>query len=70
MSREGKINSEECALLLERFQNNKTPENDGISIEFCKNFWPLISKPFIQSINEYFEKGEMSHSQKQAVITL
>ena len=30
----------------------------------------LISDPFINSINECFEKGEMSVSQKQAVITL
>ena len=31
---EGKITSEEGALVLECFQNNKTPENDGIPIEF------------------------------------
>ena len=29
-----------------------------------------IGDPFINSINEYFEKGEMPVSQKQAVITL
>jgi len=67
---EGKITSEECALLLECFQNNKTPGNDGIPIEFYKKFWPLISEPFIQCANECLEKGEMSCSQKQAVITL
>lgn len=32
--------------------------------------WPLISEPFIKCVNECFEKGEMSCSQKQAVITL
>ena len=49
MSCEGKITSEECALLLECFQNNKTPGNDayGIPIELFKKFWPLISEPFI-----------------------
>lgn len=69
MSCEGKITSEECALLLECFQNNKTPGNDGIPIEFYKKFWPLISEPFILCTNECFEKGEMSCSQKQAVLT-
>ena len=34
LSCEGKITPEEGALLLERFQNNKTPGNDGIQIEF------------------------------------
>ena len=40
------------------------------TIEFYKTFWPLISEPFINCVNECFEKGEMSCSQKQAVITL
>ena len=67
---EGKISADECYKLLDSFQNNKTPRNDGIPIEFCKKFWSLISDPFICSANECFEKGEMSVSQKQAVITL
>ena len=58
MSCEGKTTSEECALLLECFQNTKTPRSDGIPIEFYKKFWPLISEPFIQCTNECFEKGD------------
>ena len=42
----------------------------GFPLSFIKKFWSLISDPFINSINERFEKGEMSVSQKQAVITL
>ena len=70
MSCEDEITLEECALILESFQNNKTPANDGIPIEFYKKFWPLLCEPFIRCANECFEKGEMSCSQKQAVITL
>ena len=70
LSCEGKITSEECDKVLETFQPNKTPGNDGIPIEFYKTFWPLISDPFIRCVNECFEKGEMSSSQKQAIITL
>lgn len=70
MSCEGEITPEECALILDSFQNNKTPGNDGIPIEFYKKFWPLLCEPFILCANECFEKGEMSRSQKQAVITL
>ena len=70
LSCEGKITLEVCAKVLESFQNNKAPGNDGIPIEFYKTFWPLISEPFINCVNECFEKGEMSCSQKQAVITL
>ena len=37
------ISSEECFRLLDSFHNNKTPGNDGIPIEFYKEFWHLIS---------------------------
>ena len=67
---EGKIYREECKSILDSFQNNKTPGNDGIPIEFYKRCWPLIEEPFISCINECFEKGELACSQKQAVITL
>ena len=70
LSCEGKITLEACGKVLESFQNNKAPGNDGIPVEFYKNFWPLISENFINCVNECFEKGEMSCSQKQAVITL
>ena len=32
LSCEGKITSEECAAVLENFQNNKSPGNDGIPV--------------------------------------
>ena len=67
---EGKISAEECFRLLDSFDNNKTPGNDGIPIEFYKTFWSVISDSFMNCINECFEKGEMSSSQKQAIITL
>ena len=56
--------------LLETFQNNKAPGNDGIPVEFYKKLRPLISEPFIKCVNECFEKKELSSSQNQAVITL
>ena len=66
---EGNISAEECFRLLDSFVNNKTPGNDGIPIEFYKTFWSVISDSFMNCINESFEKGEMSSSQKQAIIT-
>ena len=67
---EGKIHQEQCKSILDSFQNNKTPGSDGIPIEFYKRCWPLIEEPFINCINECYEKGELTGSQKQAVITL
>ena len=67
---EGRISTEECRTIIETFQNNKSPGNDGLPIEFYKSCWDLISKPFIDCVNESFDKEEMSNSQRQAVITL
>ena len=60
----------ECKLILETFQNNKVPGNNGIPVESCKKLWPFISEPFIKCVNECFENKDLSSSQKQAVITL
>ena len=70
LSCEGAISPEECASALDSFQNNKTPGNDGIPIEFYRKFWPIIGESFSKCANECFQKGEMSLSQKQAIITL
>ena len=67
---EGGITAEECSEILETFQNNKSPGNDGIPIEFYKKCWNLICEPFINCVNESFKKEETSNSQRQAVITL
>ncbi|KAL9976148.1 hypothetical protein ACROYT_G013405 [Oculina patagonica] len=67
---EGEITLQECENILGSFHTGKTPGNDGIPIEFYKAFWPLLGKFMVDSFNEAFYKKEMSHSQKQAVITL
>ena len=42
---EGRITTEECRTIIETFQNNKSPGNDGLPID-------LISEPFIDCVNE------------------
>ena len=58
ISYEGRITLEQCTHILESFQNNKTPGNNGIPIKFYKTFWSLLFEPFIQCANKCFEKGE------------
>ena len=67
---EGDISPEEIKSILESFQNNKSPGNDGIPIEFYKICWNLISDSFIECVNESFKFGEMSNTQRKAVFTL
>ena len=55
---EGKLGYGECYNALQTFQKNKSPGKDGLTVEFYL------------SLNYAFEYGELSNSQKQAVITL
>ena len=67
---EGEMSLEELKAVLDSFQNNKSPGNDGIPIEFYKVCWDLISDSFRKCVKESYKYGEMSSSQKKAVITL
>jgi len=48
----------------------KTPGIDGLPIEFYIVFWLEIKMYLLNSINESYEKGFLSITQKQGVITL
>ena len=60
----------ECYATLKTFQKNKTPGNDGLTVEFYLTFWPLIGKCLVDCLNFAHGHGELSTSQKQAMITL
>ena len=51
-------------------QNNKTPGNDGLTKEFYVCFFNELGKLLVETLNFSHENGELSTSQKQAVITL
>ena len=67
---EGEISLEELESVLNSFQNNKSPVNDGLPIEFYKTCWNLINESFMDCVKESFKYGEMSSSQRKAVINL
>ena len=51
-------------------KNNKSPGNDGITKEFLEYFWEKLGTFLVSTPNHSFGKGELSTSQKQAIITL
>ena len=67
---EGEISIEELESVLNSFQNNKSPGNDGLPMEFYKTCQNLISESFMECVHESFKYGEMSNWQRKAVITL
>lgn len=67
---DGDITIKECTDVIHSFKKNKTPGNDGISAEFYQYFWSDLNTCMIDSFNFAYNKGELSPSQKQAIITL
>ena len=67
---EGKVSIEEVSEVLKTFKDNKVPGNDGLPAELYKTFWHLLGDSLVASFNTAFESGNMSTSQRQALIML
>lgn len=66
---EGTISVSEAGEVLKNMKSNKTPGTDGFSSEFFKFFWKDLKHFVVRSINYGYQKGELSVTQKQGVIT-
>ena len=67
---EGRLSVKECFDCLQSFENNKSPGNDGLMTEFYKTFWNSIGNLVVDSLNYSYKCGELSNTQKQAILTL
>ena len=70
LSCEGKLTLQDCWDALNSMKSGKTPGNDGLTKEFYVCFFGEVAPPLVNSLNYSFKVGELSTSQKQAVITL
>ena len=67
---EGKLTVEERYKSLQLFDSNKSPGNDGLTVEFYRAFGGLLGQLLADSLNYSYDHGELSNSQKEAIITL
>ena len=67
---DGRLTLQKCWEALQSMTNGKSPENDGLTKEFYVCFSEDPAPPFLKSLKYAFTVGELSTSQKQAVITL
>ena len=58
-----------CTNLVVFICSKQKPLN-GLQIEFYQTFWNSVGELLVESFNGSYIKGEMSPSQRQAVITL
>ncbi len=63
------ISVNECKSVLKHMKNNKSPGLDGLPIEFYKTFWDLISDFLLEVYNESLINGELSYSQRTAIMS-
>ena len=66
----GKLTVDECYKSLQLFESNKSPGNDGLTVEFYRAFWHTLGNLMVDSLNYSYDYGELSNSRKQAIITL
>ena len=67
---ENDLTEDELLISLKSMQNNKTPGNDGLTKEFYETFWNEIKYVFLKSLKQAKEKGQLSISERHAVIKL
>ena len=67
---ENDLTEDELLISLKSMQNNKTPGNDGLTKKIYETFWNEIKYVFLKSLKQAKEKGQLSISQRQAVIKL
>ena len=67
---EGPLGYEECKNVLESFQNDKSPGEDGFTVEFYKLFYDLLSENLLACLHEAYEENEFTISQRRGIITL
>jgi len=67
---EGPLTLDECKNVLEIFQENKSPSENGFTMEFYKCFCDLVGSYLLESLNVGYEVRKLSISQRHGVITL
>ena len=67
---EGKLTVQSCWNTLNDMKNGKSPGNDGLTKGFYVCFFGETAISLVESLNHSFSVGELSISQRQAVITV
>ena len=66
---EGEITADEISNVLRNIKNNKSPGSDGFTVEFFKFFFKDFKHFIRRFINEGYQKGTFSVTQRQGIIT-
>ena len=67
---EGLITEQELLKAVKSMENNKSPGFDGLTTNFYKHFWPILSEKLTRVYNYAFQTGRLTVSQRRGVISL
>ncbi|KAJ3614342.1 hypothetical protein NHX12_017916 [Muraenolepis orangiensis] len=67
---EGPLTIQELQTALQGMQGRRAPGIDGLSVEFYKAYWDVLSNDLLDVFNESLASGSMPVSCRRAVITL
>ena len=66
----GLLTYDEFKQVLKTFQNDKSPGENGFTVDFYKFFFELLGHNLFESFNEAYEANELSISQRSGIVTL
>ena len=55
---------------LDKMKVDKSPGMDGLTVSFCRVFWPVVGKLVLASLQYGFQQGHLSPSQCRGIIRL
>ncbi len=61
---EGALTLDEISFAVKNMNTNKSPGPDGLTVEFYRKFWDLLSPHLVNIFNACFANGEMCDSMK------
>ena len=67
---EANITLEELDTAIAQMPTGKSPGPDGLTTEFYRHFWSDIRKLIFNALNDCIDKGTLSPTMKQGIITL
>ena len=65
----GELTEQEILFVLKKMKNNKSPGSDGFTAEFYKFFYKDLKVFIRRAINEGYNEGKLSITQRQGLIT-
>ena len=69
-SQDIQITKQELEVAIKSMNNNKTPGQDGIPVDFYKVFWKYLKEPFFEMMLESYEQQQLHETASKGILNL